>query len=670
MDTRSVVRSRRRSTRLTGQSPQYELVHQPATRKRRASSHDTSAKPKQDASHEAHGLEEGSNSKNTSSAQKARSETPESFATKKLTKNKDKGIIFPLIPNLNSSKTPSPQSTKRTTVSDASSSKVSGDVSKDHVSTKWVKTARGSIRPASSPPADDTKHSRDRNDGDAEKGQEAQIAVVRRRSSRLASMTPDVEDVAKTTSKSEPMTSQTRTKKDQALTTAASLRPSLGSYLKQELISDSKDTSTRATPEEDSAGSPGHQPQLPIRDRRSQRLMKDPKLIEDTSPIPELVADIETIILSSPVPNESAEDAGTRDTIPPTLPRGLASAMDRSSTLRSSKSSAESKLNSGIMKKSERLLDTGKSDSESSQVDGAYNDSIRRQKQEEVQAARSTANKPTKSSVPRGTKRPIEELSQDEGDADTPRVRRRRLPDSDKSKREVDLSSANPIETATSRDSFSVGDSSVESPLDVGEFARRTDEPVNPVLLAQMLNTHPERMDSATAASAPYDDGWQSTSQPQVLEDTHTCADCGRAPERYLACARCQQAVYCGKYCQIWNWPIHKTRCGASDGADQAEVEVQEAYLRDMWSAALRLLREEQLAGGTLESVLLGEAVRHSRTRPRFMGRESVRGFVGSDVDASQSASVGGQSLDGTHAMSMRLAQAAQEAEGELSEAE
>ncbi|KAL1868923.1 hypothetical protein Daus18300_005759 [Diaporthe australafricana] len=663
MDTRSVVRSRRRSTRLTGQSPQDERVQQPAASKRRASSHDTSPRPKHDASREARRLEKGSNSKNPSLIQKARSETPESFATKNLTRNKDKGIIFPLIPNLNPSRTLSPLGTRTTAASDAFPSKVSDDVAKDHVSKKWVKTARGSVRLASDPPADKTNHSHDWQDGDEEKGQEAQVAVVRRRSSRLASMTPDVEDVAETTSQGEPIPPRTKTKKGQALNTAASTMSSLGSCPKKDVPLSLQDTSTRATPGQARTATTGHPSQLPFGDRRSQQLIQeDRELIEDTSPIPELVADIERIILSSPVPNEDAGDARSQNTIPPTLPQGHASVIDRSSTLRSSKSSDENKHKKSLLSNSETLVDTEQTDSESSQVDGAFDDSIRRNKQKQPQAARPTASK-SRPSGSRGKKRRNEELSQDEGDADTTRVRRRRQPDSDESKREVDLSSASPIDIATSRNSFSVDDSSHQSSLDVGESARRTGEPVNPVLLAQMLNTHPERMDSAAAASAPSDDGYLAASQPQALEESLKCVDCGRAPKSYLVCANCQQAVYCGKYCQIWNWPIHKTRCHASDEADQAEVEMQEVYLRDMWSAGVRMLQVEEEAGGTLESVLLEEAVGHSRTRPRFMGRDSARGFAGSGFHVSQSASLGGQSMETTHAMSVRSAKAAQGSE-------
>lgn len=174
-------------------------------------------------------------------------------------------------------------------------------------------------------------------------------------------------------------------------------------------------------------------------------------------------------------------------------------------------------------------------------------------------------------------------------------------------------------------------------------------------MLAEMTSTSPERADS-TNDPLPEGDDSQGKNQVQCHEeDADKCADCGKAPERYLVCAKCQETIYCSKYCQIWNWPLHKTRCHKSDEAVQAEIELQETYLGDMWESALKMLKEENLAGGTVESLLLGEAVRHSATRPAFMGQGRPRGFVEFDVDAECS-----QSVNRTRAMSMRLAQSAQ----------
>ncbi|KAG6362612.1 hypothetical protein INS49_007704 [Diaporthe citri] len=666
MDTRSVVRSCRRSTRLTGQPPQDERVKRPTTGKRRDSDHYKSAKNRSDTSREGSCPQIDSTSK-ASSSNDVHLAIPDTNATKAVVKKDEEGLALPLFPNLRSSKAKPTQSpevqTDHTTAPHQDSVDTSSDRAiKGHASRKWVKTERGSIRLASDSEAEGTKNNADKKSVEVEEGQHASSVTARRRSMRLASMTPGVGDETADVS-SRPAGSKTK-----AIATTPYSPDAVWSDAEQESEPDLQDMSTRATSEHDLITHLTHHDELSIHDGRTDGILQEAELQQNTSPIPELVADIEKIVLSSPIAGGNSANDGTRATKASTPSEALrkrapARMATRSRTLRSSSRSVENTSKIG------KDLGSEQTDSESSQLDGAFDDSIRGRRKKKAQAADGTATT-AKPREPRGTKRSAKELSQDEGNPDTPGPRQRRKPNNDEPNPEVDLSSANPIETATSRDSFSVDHPEVESPLNIGEFARRSDEPANPVMLAQMLSTNPERADSDIDSNAA-DNGSEGLSQQlsdidstaandgsegvgerlSPVIDTPKCADCGRAPERYLICAKCKEAIYCGKYCQIWNWPQHKNRCAASDEADQAEIDLQEAYLGDMWAAALGMLKEEKMAGGTLESLLLGEAVRHSHTR-------SARGSVGFDVDASQSTPGDQQAVDRTRAMSMRLAQA------------
>lgn len=699
MDTRSVVRSHRRSARLTGQPPQDERLKRSTTGKRRDSDHNTSSKNSSDASREGSCPSNGSGSK-ASSHHDNHLAIHHTNTPKAIVKADDEGLVLPLFPNLRSSKAKRTQSpevqTDNITVPHKDSVHTSShQATKSHVSTKWVKTERGSIRLASESEAEGMKDNADEKSGEVEEGQHASSATARRRSRRLASMTPDVGDE---TIEVEPFPSRPAASKTKAVATTASAPDAAGSTAEQdletELEPDLQDLSTRATSEHDPTTRPTPHDELPIHGAKTARLFQTPEVLQNTSPIPELIADIEKIVQSSPMAGGNLADDGARgakaSTPAEALKKRAPPKMEtRSRTLRSSSRSIGNTIKNGTG------LGSEKTDSESSQFDGAFDD-IRGRRKKKAPAADGTANTP-KPREPRGTKRSAKELSQDEGSGNIPRLRQRRKPNSDGPKAEVDLSSANPIETATSRDAFMVDHPGVEAPVDIGEFARRSDEPANPVMLAQMLSTNPERADSdidSTAAdyrsegssqrlspeadSTAADDGSEGVSQrlsPEAdstavedgsegvsqrlspVPDTPRCADCGRAPERYLICAKCKEAIYCGKYCQIWNWPLHKNHCAASDEADQAEIGLLEGYMGDIWAAALKMLREEKIAGGTLESLLLGEAVRNSHTRQAFMGRRSARGFVGFDVDASQSTTGDPQAVDRTRAISLRLAQ-------------
>ena len=635
---------------MTEQSPNDERARRINSGKTRDSDHDMSAKSSKNASRESSCSQIDSTPKKPLLGHDAHADTPKTNNIKTLADTKDQGVVLPLFPNLRASKPKVTHGPKDKTRADTVPSiehvnTPSEDVGKGPTSTKWVKTARGSIRLASDASVERIQDNADKKDAEVKGGQHASIATARRRSRRLASMTPDVEDSAV---QLEPRLSQPTANNTNALATAMGTLDPAPFDAELESEPASHDRTTHPTDHEE----------VPIQDRTVHRTLQGPKIRENTFPIPGLVADIEKIIQSSPLADRISANDGTKRRIALTPAEALkkripASVLTRTRALPGSGHLVEKTSKSGIITVAEQ------SDSESSKLDGAFDDSLRGRTNKVAQGAHGAFHK-FKPNRYCGIKKSAREQSQDEGNADVTRARRRRKPDSDGSKFQVNLSSANAIETATSRAVFSVDDPSVEEPIDIGEFARRFDEPANAVMLAQMVSTNPIEADGATDTT-PANDGSHGTSQSHSPDgDSHKCADCGRTPERYLVCAKCRAAIYCGKYCQLWNWPLHKTCCKKSDEADQPEIELQEAYMRDMWAAALSMLKEEAMAGGTVESLLLGEAVRHSPAHPTFMGQGSSRVLVGFDVNASQLALRDPRSMDKTRAMSMWLAQAAQ----------
>lgn len=690
-----MVRSRRRSTRLTGHSPQDELTESPTKNKKRDSGHGISGYSSSSASRESscHGAGRKSKSASFSPAPRPRTQDDKTAkaTTKEAAKDRDNGTALPLFPHLPVSKVNSaashgagtePITAPRNTSVDTPSE----GARKDHVSNKWVKTARGSIRLASDAPAEASKDNTYRKSGEGHEGQNAPSAAARR-SRRLASLSPDVADET-------IEVEQLRSRKSIAVKAKAPQRMTAGSDEPQEWELDLEDFSAKSGQE---TGLPNHSTHheepsayddLPARDGKTgDPLNKEPQRLKNITPIPELVADIERIIASSPLAAKDAVNDGTKGTSSPTPAPAVkkqapAGVLTRSRALRSSSLSIDG---AARIQKSSVLESV---DSESSQFDGAHDDGTQGQKRKKAQAKCGGRTNATRPSEPRGTKRSVQELSESEASAPSSDTRQRQNPASDHSSPDVDLSTSNPIASATSRDAFAVDDPRVEVAVGISEFARRSGEPPNPVTLAHIISSSrpelpetdndstrardgshysssPERMLS-DADSMRGHHGSRESSRPQSPEaDRPTCADCGRAPERYIVCAKCLAAVYCGKYCQLWNWPLHKMRCGAADGAVQEEVDAQERYLGDMWVAALRMLEEEEeknsAGGGTLESLLLDEAVGHSAARPSFMGQGRPHGGLrGVAAGASRPVPRDSELLDGSRAMAIQLAKAAQ----------
>lgn len=67
------------------------------------------------------------------------------------------------------------------------------------------------------------------------------------------------------------------------------------------------------------------------------------------------------------------------------------------------------------------------------------------------------------------------------------------------------------------------------------------------------------------------------------------CAHCGAAGDSQ--CAKCKQAYYCGRACQIAGWPAHKKTCKATAAAAAAAVASLGVYMR---SRQQKLRREDE----------------------------------------------------------------------------
>lgn len=77
------------------------------------------------------------------------------------------------------------------------------------------------------------------------------------------------------------------------------------------------------------------------------------------------------------------------------------------------------------------------------------------------------------------------------------------------------------------------------------------------------------------------------------LKDITKCASCGEEPRKYLVCARCLRTRYCGKYCQVWDWQLHRLVCVRSDNATDEEIAELEDWLDEYWSAATCWLKDK-----------------------------------------------------------------------------
>lgn len=117
-------------------------------------------------------------------------------------------------------------------------------------------------------------------------------------------------------------------------------------------------------------------------------------------------------------------------------------------------------------------------------------------------------------------------------------------------------------------------------------------------LTTQLERRRSTASSQAHLAAAPGDKAPASANTiPQDLEDyiphlknVTRCGNCGRTPARYLVCLRCLETRYCGKYCQIWDWQLHRRLCSRSILANDEGVIKQEEWLEEYWAGAVEML--------------------------------------------------------------------------------
>lgn len=110
------------------------------------------------------------------------------------------------------------------------------------------------------------------------------------------------------------------------------------------------------------------------------------------------------------------------------------------------------------------------------------------------------------------------------------------------------------------------------------------------------------------------------------LKNIANCGNCGNAPELYIVCARCREMRYCGKYCQVWDWPLHRRVCVRCPSATDVEVDEQTRWLEDYWAGAMEML-EKSVVDPDLPVVAMGRA-EASKEVPVRSGHE-LGGFEG-----------------------------------------
>lgn len=76
--------------------------------------------------------------------------------------------------------------------------------------------------------------------------------------------------------------------------------------------------------------------------------------------------------------------------------------------------------------------------------------------------------------------------------------------------------------------------------------------------------------------------------------DNHECTKV-LGPE-YVACARCHQARYCSKFCQIFTWLVHLPTCILHPEANAPEVAALEEWATEMWLGAAKAVKDAEEA--------------------------------------------------------------------------
>ncbi|KAJ4406774.1 hypothetical protein N0V82_010065 [Gnomoniopsis sp. IMI 355080] len=121
------------------------------------------------------------------------------------------------------------------------------------------------------------------------------------------------------------------------------------------------------------------------------------------------------------------------------------------------------------------------------------------------------------------------------------------------------------------------------------------------------------------------------TSQPNATCDSHDCKK--ELGEEYITCARCHQARYCEKFCQIYDWLVHLPTCNLHPEANAQEVTTLEEWATEMWNGAAKAVkdaeevREDEPIDAGREHIHIGNPEPHtseSSARPSSTASDAV----------------------------------------------
>jgi hypothetical protein len=116
--------------------------------------------------------------------------------------------------------------------------------------------------------------------------------------------------------------------------------------------------------------------------------------------------------------------------------------------------------------------------------------------------------------------------------------------------------------------------------------------------------------------------GLRVTSDSQIRSSCFACCRCHGASEKDLRCKRCGLVRYCGKACQVADWPRHKTQCATEDEIrDLLDSECRAVIDSPVFGQLARCLKEYN------EELRSQQSIESSRLNRDVLGRR-VGGLV------------------------------------------
>lgn len=108
------------------------------------------------------------------------------------------------------------------------------------------------------------------------------------------------------------------------------------------------------------------------------------------------------------------------------------------------------------------------------------------------------------------------------------------------------------------------------------------------------------------------------------LNDHAKCANCGKGPrpKSVIVCALCNKARYCGKYCQVWDWPIHLFVCGRLPDADAEAVKDLVVWTAAYWREAVVEICKAMASGTRFEDCPKVKVPREEDVRMKGNGQK------------------------------------------------